>query len=249
MSNLLNANPILPTLRASCATCSLHQLCLPVGLEKDELTRLDNIIGKRHRIARGESLYHIGDPFTMLYAIRFGHFKTFQNNANGNYQITGFHMSGELLGMDAISTDRHLCEAVALEDSEVCEIPYAKLENLLQTIPTLLRHFHRVMSREISHDQSVMLLLSNMKAHERLAAFLLNLSSRYAARGYSSNHFQLRMTREEIGNYLGLAVESVSRLFSDFKKKGWININHREVEILDMQAFRSMVMGDAAFCE
>jgi CRP/FNR family transcriptional regulator len=233
----------LPALRASCSACSMHQLCLPMGLADEDLQRLDQIIGRRRRIARGDSLYRVGDEFTMLYAIRLGHFKTFQSNSNGNHQITGFQMAGELLGMDAIGTSQHLCEAIALEDSEVCEIPFSQLEDLLSDIPVLLRHFHRMMSQEISREQNVMLLLSNMKAPEKLAAFLINLSTRYATRGYAANRFQLRMTREEIGNYLGLAVESVSRLLSDFKKKGWLNVNHREIELTELPALRAVAMG------
>src|SRR3954470_15796721 len=136
-------------LKASCAACSMHQLCLPMGLDDADIGRLDQIIGRRRRISKDESLYRRGDAFTNLYAIRFGHFKTYQINTGGEQQITGFQMAGELLGMDAISTDRHHCDAVALEDSEVCEIPFARLEELFGHVPTLLRHFHRIMSQEI----------------------------------------------------------------------------------------------------
>src|ERR1035437_2134603 len=177
-----------------------------MGLDDEDINRLDQIIGRRNRVLRDESLYRMGDPFRSLYAIRFGHFKTFQINPSGEQQITGFQMAGELLGMDAISADRHHCDAVALEDSEVCEIPFTQLEELFGQIPTLLHHFHRLMSQEITREQNVMLLLGNMRAEQRFAAFLINLSSRYAARGYSSNSFQLRMSREDIGNYLGLTI-------------------------------------------
>src|SRR5438067_308097 len=130
----------LPALKASCAACSMHQLCLPMGLEDADIDRLDRIIGGRRRLARDERLYAMGEPFRNLYAVRFGHFKTYQVNAAGEAQITGFQMAGELLGMDAISADRHHCDAVALEDSEVCEIPFANLEDLFGQVPTLLRH-------------------------------------------------------------------------------------------------------------
>ena len=132
-------------LRASCSTCSMHQLCLPMGLGENDMDRLDKIIGRRRKVARDDYLYRMGDTFTNLYAVRVGHFKTCQINAGGEQQITGFQMTGELLGMDAISTDRHHCNAVALEDSEVCEIPFPRLEELFGTMPTLLRHFHRMM--------------------------------------------------------------------------------------------------------
>ena len=230
-------------LRASCSACSMHQLCLPMGLGESEINRLDEIIGRRRKIPKDGLLYRIDDTFTNLYAIRLGHFKTFQLTPNGEQQITGFQMAGELLGMDAISTDRHHCDAVALEDSEVCEIPFARLEELFGTIPTLLHHFHRMMSQEITREQNVMLLLGNMRAEQRFAAFLVNLSSRYAARGYSSSMFQLRMSREEIGNYLGLTIESISRLLSRFKKEGLLRVTNREIEMLDPIRLKAMAAG------
>ena len=235
----LNVN----ALKASCAGCSMHQLCLPMGLNDGELNRLDQIIGLRRRILRDERLYQMGEPFRNLYAIRFGHFKTYQVNAGGEQQITGFQMAGELLGMDAISGDHHHCDAVALEDSEVCEIPFARLEDLFGEVPTLLRHFHRIMSQEITREQNVMLLLGNMRAEQRFAVFLTNLSSRYAARGYSPTSFQLRMSREDIGNYLGLTIESISRLLSRFKKQGWLKVNKREVTLLEPAMLKAMAAG------
>jgi len=220
----------------------MHQLCLPMGLNDDDMSRLDQIIGRRRRISRDESLYRTNDHFLNLYAIRFGHFKTYQINPSGALQITGFQMSGDLLGMDAIGTDRHHCNAVALEDSEVCEIPFHRLEDLFVQMPALLRHFHRIMSQEITREQSVMLMLGNMRAEQRFAAFLNNLASRYAMRGYSSTRFQLRMSREEIGNYLGLTIESISRLLSKFKKKKWIEVDKREITINDLDALKLAIL-------
>ena len=230
-------------LRASCASCSMHQLCLPMGLSDADITRLDEVVGKRRRILRDERLYQMGEPFKNLFAIRFGHFKTYQINASGEQQITGFQMAGELLGMDAISGDRHHCDAVALEDSEVCEIPFSRLEELFGEVPTLLRHFHRIMSQEITREQNVMLLLGNMRAEQRFAVFLVNLSARYAARGYSATKFQLRMSREDIGNYLGLTIESISRLLSRFKKQGWVRIDKREVVLVDPPMLKALAAG------
>jgi CRP/FNR family transcriptional regulator len=232
-------------LRASCSACSMHQLCLPMGLVEEDMTRLDAIIGRRRKIPRDGVLYRMGDAFTNLYAIRLGHFKTYQINYNGEQQITGFQMNGELLGMDAISTDRHHCDAVALEDSEVCEIPFPRLEELFSHIPTLLHHFHRMMSQEITREQSVMLLLGSMRADQRFAAFLVNLASRYSARGYSATSFQLRMSREEIGNYLGLTIESISRLLSKFKKQGLLRVSNREIEMLDPERLKAIAAGIA----
>jgi CRP/FNR family transcriptional regulator len=233
----------LTALKASCAGCSMHQLCLPMGLDDEEIVRLDKVIGRRRRLVKDEALYKMDEPFTNLYAIRFGHFKTYQNNVAGDQQITGFQMAGELLGMDAISADRHHCDAVALEDSEVCEIPFTRLEELFGEVPTLLRHFHRIMSSEITREQNVMLLLGNMRAEQRFAVFLINLSARYAARGYSPTSFQLRMSREDIGNYLGLTIESISRLLSRFKKQGWLKVDKREVTLLDPAMLKAMAAG------
>ncbi|MGV7208376.1 fumarate/nitrate reduction transcriptional regulator Fnr [Oxalobacteraceae bacterium A2-2] len=233
----------IDALRARCATCSMHQLCLPMGLDTADMDRLDQIIGRRRKVARGGTLFRIGDGFANLYAVRLGHFKTYQVNQEGLEQITGFQMAGELLGMDAISADRHLCNAIALEDSEVCEIPFGSLQQLLADMPTLLRHFHRMMSQEITREQSVMLLLGNMQATQRFAAFLVNLSSRYEARGYSPHTFQLRMSREEIGNYLGLTIESISRLLSRFKKEGLVRVSNREIELLNLPTLKAITAG------
>lgn len=230
-------------IKTSCVNCSMHQLCLPMGLDDNDMSRLDDIIGRRKRVPRGESLYRMDDAFKSLYAIRLGHFKTYQLNPGGEQQITGFQMAGELMGMDAISTDRHHCNVEALEDSEVCEIPFHRLEELFGVIPTLLRHFHRMMSQEITREQNAMLLLGNMRAEQRFAAFLINLSSRYAMRGYSSTSFQLRMSREDIGNYLGLTIESISRLVSRFKKLGWLYVDKREVELLEPLRLKALAAG------
>ena len=233
----------ISALKSSCSACSMHQLCLPMGLSEADMHKLDQIIGRRRKIPKDTLLYRMDDPFTNLYAIRLGHFKTYQVSSSGDQLVTGFQMAGELLGMDAISAEHHHCDAMALEDSEICEIPFARLEELFGTIPTLLHHFHRIMSQEITREQNVMLSLGNMRAEQRFAAFLLNLSSRYAARGYSSVIFQLRMSREEIGNYLGLTIESISRLLSRLKKQGLIRVAHREIELIDPIRLRAMAAG------
>lgn len=226
----------------SCSSCGLHQLCLPMGLDESDMQRLDKIIGRR-KVPRDSHLYRIGDRFSALYAVRVGHFKTYRANLNGDRQVIGFQMNGELLGMDAIGTEQHQCDAIALEDSEICEIPFARLEELFIEIPTLLRHYHRIMSQEITREQSVIVLLGNMRAEQRIAAFLVNLSSRYFARGYSANRFLLRMTREDIGNYLGLTIESVSRLISKLRKDGLLKVNNRELEVVDLPALKRLAAG------
>lgn len=244
-SSAIQIAPMQPPATNRCANCSLHRLCLPTGLDADDMQKLDSIIVRRRRIQRDGHLFRSGDPFTKLYAVRVGHFKTFQLNASGTPQITGFQMPGELLGMDAISTSRHHCNAIALEDSEVCEIPFADLEALFADIPLLLRHFHRLMSQEITREQSAMLLLGGMRAEQRLAVFLVNIGARYAVRGYSATHFQLRMMREEVGNYLGLTIESISRMLARFKKSGLLKVSNREIQVLDMERLKAVAAGTA----
>lgn len=228
--------------RVSCATCALNPLCLPAGLDDAATGQLDRII-RRRRVDRDEQLFRMDEPFRNLYAVRFGHVKTFRINPDGDQQIVGFQMGGDLLGMDAIGLERHYSAAVALEDSEICEIPFDRFEQLSAQLPHLQRHFHRVMGHEISREQSAMLFLGGMRAEQKFALFLLNLSVRYAARGYSPLRFQLRMSREEIGNYLGLTIESVSRLLLRFKQKNLMQVTRREVVITDRAALDALANG------
>ncbi|WP_051305099.1 fumarate/nitrate reduction transcriptional regulator Fnr [Chitinilyticum litopenaei] len=229
------------TLRQSCSNCSLRELCLPVGLDQDELKQLDAIISQGRPIKRGEALYRAGEPFRSLFAVRLGFFKASVISEDGREQVTGFHMTGELMGMDAISSDHHTCDAIALEDSEVCELPFTDIETLARDVPALQHHLYKVMSREIVRDHGVMLLLGNMKAEERLAAFLLNLSQRFAIRGYSAMSFHLRMTREEIGSYLGLKLETVSRTLSKFQDQGYIKVQNRLIELVDVDSLKRLL--------
>ncbi|TXI19678.1 MAG: fumarate/nitrate reduction transcriptional regulator Fnr [Nitrosomonas sp.] len=234
LQTLLNSHHDISHIKSSCATCSLRELCLPVGLNEEEIRVLGDIASHKRKISRSGYLYRAGSKFQSLFAIRSGFFKTCILEQDGRQQVTGFHMTGELLGLDAISTEMHTCDAVALEDSEVCEIPFAKLEEISRTIPSLMHHFHKIMSREIVRDHGVMLLLGSMKAEERLATFLLNLSRRFVMRGYSEYNFNLRMTREEIGSYLGLKLETVSRAFSKLQDENIITIDNKHVQINDI---------------
>ena len=233
----------LKHLRSACSSCGLRELCLPVGLNSDEMNQLDGLVHQGMSVKKGHHLYRANDPFRSLFAIRTGFFKLTVLSEDGREQVTSFQMSGEILGMDAISSDHYTCTAVALEDSEICEIPFSNLEDLSREIPTLQRHFYKIMSREIVRDHGLMMLLGNMKAEERLAAFLLNLSQRFAHRGYSSKAFVLRMTREEIGSYLGLKLETVSRTFSKFQDEGLITVQNKSIEITNMEGIRNLVSG------
>jgi CRP/FNR family transcriptional regulator len=233
------------SLKVACSNCNLRELCLPVGLSGNDLERLDGLVGTRRTVRRGDALYHTGDAFEAVYAVRAGFFKTRVSSEDGRDQVTGFQMAGELLGLDGISTDRHTCDAVALEDSQVCVIPYDDLERLSREFTDLQRQFHRIMSREIVRDHGVMLLLGSMRAEERLAAFLLNLTQRLQARGFSPSSLVLRMTREEIGTYLGLKLETVSRCFSKFHEDGVLEVHARQIRVLDHEALRRMVTSAA----
>ncbi len=228
-------------LRSACSSCSLSELCLPAGLDLQEIDRLDSLVNRKRAVKRGDYLYRAGNPLQSLYAVRTGFLKSCVMHDDGREQVAGFHMMGELLGMDAIGSGKHLSDAVALENSEVCEIPFGELERLSRDIPNLQQHFHRIMSREIARDYGVMLLLGSMRAEERLAAFLLTLSQRFAARGYSATQFILRMTREEIGSYLGLKLETVSRAFSHFQSEGIVAVQNKSIEIKDPVRLRELL--------
>jgi CRP/FNR family transcriptional regulator, anaerobic regulatory protein len=229
------------SLKVACSSCNLRELCLPVGFTSPQLDQLDGMVATRRSVKRGEALFHTGEPFKAVYAVRTGFFKTCVSSEDGRDQVTGFQMAGELLGLDGISTDHHACDAVALEDSQVCVIPYSQLEELSREFTDLQHQFHKIMSREIVRDHGVMLLLGSMRAEERLATFLLNLTQRLHARGFSSTSLVLRMTREEIGSYLGLKLETVSRAFSKFQEDGILEVKQRDIRITDEDALKALV--------
>ena len=226
---------------ASCGSCCLRGVCLPCGMTESELTRFDELISTKRKVARGATLYRAGERFEAIYAVRSGGFKTVGNSRHGDEKITGFHLPGEMLGLDAINSAQHEYDAVALEDSEVCVFPFAQLESAAMKTPALQHQLFRVLSSDISRDQGLMLLLGAMNAEQRLAAFILSLSRRFQRLGFAPNHFVLRMTREEIGNYLGLTIETVSRLFSRFQREGLLGLHQRDVEIRNPDGLRNLV--------
>jgi CRP/FNR family transcriptional regulator len=228
-------------IKVACSNCNLRELCMPVGLAPGELQRIDDLVATRRKIKRRETLFRNGEPFTSLYAIRTGVFKTRVTSEDGRDQVTGFQMAGEIIGLDGIVNDQHTCDAVALEDAEVCVMPFERIEELSREVTALQRHVHQIMSREIVREHGVMLLLGSMRAEERLAAFLLNLVQRLHARGFSRSELVLRMTREEIGSYLGLKLETVSRTLSKFAADDMVEVEQRNVRILDPEALRRIV--------
>jgi CRP/FNR family transcriptional regulator, anaerobic regulatory protein len=229
------------SMKVACSNCNLRELCMPVGLSPEELIRIDEVVAIRRKIKRGAILFRNGEVFQSLFAIRTGFFKTCVTAEDGRDQVTGFQMAGEIIGLDGIVNDHHTCDAVALEDAEVCVMPFDRIGELSREVNALQHHVHRIMSREIVREHGVMLLLGSMRAEERLAAFLLNLVQRLHARGFSRHELVLRMTREEIGSYLGLKLETVSRTFSKFVEDGIVEVRQRHVRILETDALRTIV--------
>ena len=233
-----------PHCAAVCSSCNLREICLPVGLSKHEMEYIDaRLVAARHKVMRGERLFQAGDPFESVYAVWTGFFKTAIASKDGREQVTGFQMPGELIGLDGFGSRVHEVDAVALEDSQVCVIRYPELESLAREISSFQQQVHRVMSREIVRNHGVMLLLGSMHADERVAAFILNLIHRQRARGYSSAAIVLRMSREEIGSFLGLKLETVSRTFSKFQAHGLLFVRHRQIQVTDPVGLQEVIDG------
>ena len=216
-----------------CQDCSISQLCIPYSLNETELNRLDTIIERKKPVQKGSEIFKAGDNMKCLYAIRSGTLKSYTITEQGDEQITAFHLAGDLVGFDGISTGTHPSFAQALETAMICEIPYDTLDELSTTMPKLRQQILRLMSSEIVGDQNMILLLSKKNAEERLASFIHNLSVRFAARGFSPREFRLSMTRGDIGNYLGLTVETISRLLGRFQKSGMIAVKGKYITVLD----------------
>lgn len=225
--------------RLSCQDCAISELCLPVALLESEIEHLDSIIKRNRPLHKGEHLFRAGDALHAVYAVRTGTLKTYTLSNEGEEQITGFHLPGEVVGLDALHEHAHPSFAIALETTMVCAIPFQQLEELAGLIPNLRMQLLKVMSREIQADQE-MFQLNKKNAEERLAAFLLNLSSRYAKRGLSALNFILPMSRGDIGNYLGLTIETVSRLFTRYQKTGLIECHARDITLRDMKSLSKL---------
>lgn len=228
-------------LRTHCNSCGLRALCMPMGLAPEAMQQLDEIISHRKAVRKRDTLYRPGEAFTALYAVRLGTFKTVVLAEDGREQITGCHLPGDLIGMDGIGDEHHACQAIALEDSEVCVLPFNGLGKLARELPVLQANLYRFLSKDIRRDQDMIMLLGSRSAEERLALFLLNLAERYRARGYSSSEFVLRMTREEIASYLGLKLETVSRLFTRLQEEGLLQVEGRAIKLLDASGLRRLI--------
>lgn len=233
--------------KVSCSGCRLSTICLPIALQAPDIERLDAIVQRSRPLRKGEYIYREGQAFTSVYAVRAGTLKAYSTTDSGEEQVTGFYLPGEIFGMDGLGKNKHVSSAVALETAAICEIPFERLSNLSIHIPSLQRHFFQLMSQEIAQDQQLIAQLGKNTAEQRVAALLLNISSRNARLKLSATHFRLSMSRTDIGNYLGLTVETVSRIFSRFQKIGLLTSDHREIELLNIDDLRAIVSGSAVF--
>jgi len=231
-------------LKVSCASCSLRELCIPQCMSDDELILIDAIIERKKPVHKNDYLFRAGDSNRSIYAVLSGSVKTLVDNPNGEEQIVGFHLPGELLGMDGFSGDAHTCSSVALETSSVCEFPLEKLDEVCHKVPSIQYAMRRIMGKEVAKDHAMLLLLGRMSAEEKLASFLVSLSNRMAQRHWKPTEFNLTMPRQDIANYLGLAVETVSRLFAHLQDQSIIEVNRRRVNISDMQRLKAII-GDS----
>jgi CRP/FNR family transcriptional regulator len=228
-------------IKVACNNCSLADLCLPYGLESEDVDRLERIVKRNRPVQRGQVLFSPGDRFRSLYVIKTGAVKTFVQTPSGDEHVVGFHLPGEMLGLDAIQDDSHGCFAKALETTAICEVPFDNLEQLSASVPGLQRQLLRLMSREVSTETGMISLLNHSTAEERLAAFLMSLSERFRRRGFSSTDFFLAMSRQDIGSYLGLALETVSRLFTRFQEQGILQVDRKHVRILDLNRLKGLL--------
>jgi len=233
----------IEALRVACRNCSLGTLCLPMGLSSDDIEQLDGIVRRARPLHRGDYLFRKGERFRSLFVVKTGSVKTFAPGEDGGEQVLGFHLPGELIGLDAIEKEVHACSAKVLETSAICEVPYHRLTDLSSSIPSLQHQLYRILSKEIRQDIEMLLLLGKRSADERLAAFLLSISKRLGKRGLSPTDFYLSMSRHDIGNYLSLAVETVSRLFTRLQEEGLLKVDRKHVELLDLKAIEAIVTG------
>jgi len=239
--NELQSSAAIDKYAASCTNCVLPGLCLRSGMPPEDVERLDRLVYTRRNVKQGKDLYRAGDPFSAIYAIRSGFFKSELVLQDGRSQIMGFHMPGEVLGMDGINAGAFACNAVALEDAEVCVIPLSRFEEISHGFFGVAHLLHQIMSREIVREQRMMALLGSNAAEARLAAFLVDLAERFSARGEATSDLKLPMIRKDIGSFLGLKLETVSRLFSKLRDEKLIEVRKKRIRILDMAGLKQLL--------
>lgn len=228
-------------LHSVCEQCGIYKLCMPSGLNSGDLDTLDRIIKRRRPLERGHHLYHTGDTFNSIFALRSGSLKTYVMTEEGEEHIIGIKMPGDLLGLSDINNSHYTRSAKALETCSICEIPYERFEQLTQEIPDLHRHILNMMSREIHHEQDRVTMCKKLSAEARLAGLLLMLSQRFEQRGFSASEFNLSMSRSDIANMLGLAVETVSRLFTQFQEHSLLDVERKHVKLLDIRGLEQLL--------
>lgn len=233
----------LVRLRRSCADCSLQQLCLPAGIEGDDLRRLEKVVQRRRPLEAGDRLFRVGDALQSVFVASEGTIKTIGISEAGEEHVLGFHLPGELFGLDAIGSGYHRCEAVALGKARVCELPFNELADVAAQLPSLQKQLLRVMGQSSDRDHDHLDVLTRRQASERIALFLQGLSERYRRIGQASNDFQLPMSREEIARHLGLAIETVSRSFSRLHEEGVIAVHGRRVQIINVAGLQAAASG------
>ena len=237
-------NPKLVTfdrLKVSCGQCNLNELCFPHGMDQEDMTKLDAVVEQRKPLQKNDFLYREGDESHAIYAVRSGSIKTIVESPNGDEQIVGFHLPGELLGLDGFMDGSHTCTAISLETTSVCVMPMPKLEGLCSTLPGLQSQMRRIMGKEVTEEHQMLLMLGKMSAEEKIATFLLSISRRMVERHWKATEFVLSMPRQDIANYLGLAVETVSRLFAQYQDSGIVKVDRRRISILDLQRLKEIV--------
>lgn len=243
--NCIEGNFVTATrqpIKSACENCHVRKLCLPTSLDGTEIDLMDEVVSHRLSLGKGDHLYKSGDDFHGIYAVKTGALKTSGVTADGREQVTGFHLDGEMVGLDAIDEDRHPCDAVALTHTEVCQLPFDSLRDASSKAPNLLKDLTRIMGREIRREEHVLMLLGSTTAEQRIARFLVNLYERLQKRGAEQNIVTLFMSRQDIGNYLGLAIETVSRQFRNLQDQGIINVDRRNVHVLQMDYLEKLAL-------
>ncbi len=230
-------------IKATCSNCSLHELCLPRGLKIDDLEKLEVVVKGSRPIEKGTHIFRAEDPFESFYAVRSGSVKVYIINESGEEQIIGFYFPGEIIGFDGIEHHKHTCSAVSMETATYCSLPYEKITDICKKIPDLQNQMFRLLSREISNDNQLLLTINKRSAEEKIATFLISLSSRFQKLGYSAKEYNLPMSRQEIGNYLGLTIETVSRLFTKFQRNGLVKINRKAIILENLPAIHAICDG------
>ncbi len=221
-----------------CENCHVQELCLPTSLDGVEINLMNDVVSRRITLKKGDHLYQAGDAFHGIYAVKRGALKTSGITADGREQVTGFYLDGEIVGLDAVDEDMHPCDAVALTQTEVCQLPFNALTEASSKAPNLLKALTRVMAREIRREEHVLMLLGSTTAEQRIARFFVNLYERLEKRGAEHNIITLVMSRQDIGNYLGLAIETVSRQFRKLQDQNIVSIDKRNVQVLDMDVLK-----------